>query len=191
MTRWISGRRAATTLEFAIVSIPFLTFVLFVMELSYCLFTQEVLDRALHIAARNIQTGNAQNVVNGSGFITNYIAPNLTGLLAPSNIYVQIKRISPTAGQDYYNFTTGTIPMTAGALDLSGFGSDLFCNSGPAQMVLISAIYVGPSFVGGLLPNVLSVYYNGTLVDATLSTVGIITENFPPAAAASGSASAC
>lgn len=58
-------------------------------------------------------------------------------------------------------------------------------------MVLISAIYVGPSFVGGLLPNVLSVYYNGTLVDATLSTVGIITENFPPAAAASGSASAC
>ena len=80
--------------------------------------TKEVMDRALHIATRQIQTGNAQNVVNGNGFITNYMVPQLSGLLAPSNIYVQIKRISPTAGQDYYNFTTGTIPMTAGSLDL-------------------------------------------------------------------------
>jgi hypothetical protein len=187
----VSGRGAATTLEFALVAIPFLTFVLFVIELSYDLFTQEVMDSALHVAAREIQTGNAQNALNGNDFISKYLAPQLSGLLSPSNIHVQVKRVSPTSGQDYYNFTTGTLPMNAGSLDLSGFSSGVFCNTGAAQMILISAIYVGPTFVGALLPNVLSVYSNGVLVDATLSTVGIITENFPPAAKASGSASAC
>jgi hypothetical protein len=191
LTRWISGRRGATTLEFAIISIPFLTFVLFVMELSYCLFTQEVVDSALHLAAHQIQTGNAQNATNGNDFITKYLAPKLSGLLSPANIYVQIKRVSPNTNQDYYSFTTGSLPMSGGSLDLSGFSSGSFCNSGPAQMVLISAIYIGPSIVGGLLPNILSVHYNGGLVDATLSTVGVITENYPPAAGGPGSASAC
>jgi hypothetical protein len=185
------GRRGATALEFAVVAVPFLTVTLFLFDLSYMLFTQEVLDGALHAAVRQVQTGNAQNALSGNDFINKYLAPQLSGLLSPANVYVQMKRLSPTANQDYYNFTTGKLPMTGGSLDLSNFSSDKFCNSGPAQMLLVSAIYVGPTFIGGLLPNVLSVYFNGTLVDATLSTVGVITENYPPAAAGSGSAAAC
>jgi hypothetical protein len=191
LARGLSGRRGATTLEFALVAIPFLIFVLFIMELSYNLFTQEVMDSALHLAVRRIQTGNAQNALNGNDFITKYLAPEVNGLLSSANIYVQVQQITPNSGQDFYNFTTGTLPMSHGSLDLSDFSSSGFCNSGPAQMLLISAIYIGPAIIGGLLPNVMSVYFNGTLVDATLSTAGIVSENFPLAAAPPGSASAC
>ncbi len=185
------ARRGSVALEFALIAVPFLTLTLFVMELSYDLFTQEVMDSALYLAARQIQTGNAQNSLSGNDFIANYMAPNLSGLLSASNVYVQVRVISPTSSQDYYDFTSGTLPMSNGALDLTGFGSGSFCNAGPAKLLLVSSIYVGPTIVGFLLPNVISEYFNGSLVHATLSTIGVASEAFHPSAAAAGSAAAC
>jgi hypothetical protein len=185
------GRRASAALEFALVMIPFMMLLLFVIELAYDMFTQEVLDSTLYLAARQIQTGNAQNALSGSDFVAKYMTRNLTGLLSPANVYVHVQQVPSGTGQDYYDFTSGGLPSSNRSLNLTGFASGSFCNAGPTEALVISAVYIGPTIIGGLLPNVLSEYYNGAPVHATLSTIGVVSEHFPTAAAQSGSAAAC
>jgi len=185
------NRRGSVAIEFAIVALPFFALLLFVLEIGFDMFQQEALDSALHLAAREIQTGNAQNVQSGSQFAANYLCPKLGGLLPCSGLYVSITTFVPTSSQDFYNFTTGVPPVTNGTLNLSGYASGNFCNAGPAQYVVISAILVGPSIIGGLVQNGLAVTYNGQWVHPTLSTTGMVTENFLTATPAAGAAASC
>jgi hypothetical protein len=199
-----SGRRGATALEFALLALPFLFFLLLQIELSYDFFSQEVLDMALHAALRQIQTGNAQNLSSGAAFMTSYLCPATHGLLDCNNLWFSIQKLpSPLASnQDYYTYTTGKIPTSGGnKLNLSGFsnsggsGAGNFCNSGPAEMLLVSAVYIGPSFIGGAFPNMLSYtnYLDSSQVDASLSTAATVTESYTATTAASGQtvASSC
>nr|WP_321983202.1 TadE/TadG family type IV pilus assembly protein [uncultured Lichenicoccus sp.] len=183
-------RAGTAAVEFGILALPLLAVLLLVFELSYDLFTQTVLDGALQQAARRVQTGNAQNLT-GSSFISGIMCPELEGLLSCANVYVSVQRITPGATQDYYDFTTGAPPMAGGQLDLSAYSGGSFCNSGPSQLLLVSAIYVGPAFLGSLLSNGFGVPYQGQTVHATLSTVGIVSEGYSPAAAPAGSAPSC
>jgi Flp pilus assembly protein TadG len=191
---FLSGRRGTTTIEFAVLAIPFFMFALFIMEVSYDLYTQAALDTALETAMRAIQTGNAQNVTNSTAFLTNYVCPNLAGLLeCNSKTFISVQKLTFTGNQDYYTYTTGALPVSGNALSLTSYGSSGFCNSAPNQYLLISLIYVGPTFIGGLLPGVLSETYNNALVHATLSTAGVATENYTTTAPPSGTtiAAAC
>ena len=192
-----SDRRGVAAVEFALVSVPFFLTALFVFEIARDLFHQEALDAGLHLAVRQVQTGNAQNVTNGAAFITSYLCPNVNGLLNCSSLYVKVQNIAMSSNTslanttDYYNSTTGALPMTGGALDLSSFGSTKFCNSGPVEYILVTAIYTEPSILNNLLPNVLSVSSGGSYVHATMSQVATITENYPVASAAKGAAAGC
>lgn len=168
------------------VALPFLMLLLFVFELSYDLFSQAALDNALQLAARQLQTGNAQNVKDGNDFITKYLCPDLGGLLACSGVYIKVAKIAPSSTQDYYDYTTGALPTSGGTLDLSSYAAASFCNAGPAQLLLVSAVYVGPAFLGGLLPGVLSVPYNGSRVHASLATVGLVSESYVPTSGTGG-----
>ena len=189
--RSVAGRSGNATLEFAVIMIPFIGLLLFVLEISYDVFTQEVMDRALYLATRQIQTGSAQNSLSGTDFITKYMKPHLTGLLSVSNVYLKVQKISPGVGQDYYDFTLGSLPTTNGSLNLTGFSSNRFCNAAPGQLLLISTIYVGPAITSGLFPSSLTTYLNGSPVHATLSTIGLVSEAFNAAVPVTGSAAIC
>jgi hypothetical protein len=167
-------------LEFALLSIPFFLFVLFVMELSYDLYTQSALDAGLRQAATQLARGNSQNVKDGPTFISQYVCPDLRGLLECStHLYVNIIKFPASGATDYYNITTGVLPMAGNTLNLAAYtGSNSFCNVAPDQFILISVIYLGPTFIGYMLPNILSEQYAGTTVHATLSTMGMATERF-------------
>lgn len=186
--RWAGDSRAVVALEFAILSIPFFTFVLFLMELSYDLFTQEALDFGLHRATKLLARGNAQNVKDGPTFISQYLCPQLGGLLeCQTHLYINVQKFPATGAIDYYDITTGALPVSGHVLNLAAYQSNSsFCNVAPDQFVLISVIYLGPTFVGFLLPNVLSVLFNGQPVHATLSTTGLATERFSATPASSG-----
>jgi Flp pilus assembly protein TadG len=188
------SKRGSTALQFAIVSLPFFLWILFIFELSYDLFTQVALDNGLAQAAREIQTGNAQYLQNGQAFINAYLCPALGGRLECGNLYVNVSSPSFGTNQDYYNFTTGTVPSSGGSLVLTGYsGASAFCNAQPSQFLLVSVIYVGPSFIGAILPGVLSLKYNSVAVHATLSTVGLVVEPYTPGSAPNGTtpAAAC
>ena len=206
--RAAGDRRGVAAVEFAILSIPFFLLLFFIFEISMDLFQQEALDAALHMAVRQIQTGNAQNVTNGAAFVSTYMCPYATGVLNCNNISIKVQKLTLNVGTtlygtqsggtainggytDYYNFTTGQLPMTAGALDLSSFGSTSFCNSGPSEFLLITSIYTAGEIIGNLMPNLLTVSYSGTTVHATMSQMGAVTENFPVVTAAQAAAAPC
>ena len=181
-------RRGIVAMEFALVSIPFFMTMLFILEISYDLYCQEALDYGLHEAVRDIQTGNAQNLANGGSFVSGYLCPHLKGLLeCGSSIYVKVQKLSLAPGNDFYNWTDGKVPVSGSQLNLAGYGNTDFCNSAPDQAIVVSAIYLGPSFIAGFLPNLLSVIGpSGVRVHATLSTTGLVTENYTASAPAGG-----
>jgi hypothetical protein len=175
------GRQGVVALEFALVSIPFFMLVLFVLELSYDLYTQSALDAGLRYAATQLARGNSQNVKDGPTFISQYVCPDLGGLLeCSSHLYINVIKFPSSGATDYYSITTGTLPMIGNTLNLAAYtGASSFCNVAPDQFILISLIYLGPSFIGRILPNnALVQQYGGTAVHATLSTVGMATERF-------------
>ena len=203
------ARRGAVALEFAILAFPFFLWLLFIFELSYDLFTQEALDGALQIAVRKIETGNARNLTGGGAFIGDYLCGAAKGLLECDKMWINVTPVTPPpqtaslpvtpttqviTAPDFSSFTTGSVPMNGDALDLGNFtnisnGSsapgtttppaNAFCNATGSQAILVSVIYVGPSFIGGMLPRVLSAQFAGSTVHPTLSTTGFVTEAFP------------
>jgi Flp pilus assembly protein TadG len=175
--RW-RDRRAAAAIEFAVVAVPFFVIVFFVLALCLHFYYQELLDIGLHGALRKVQTGGAQNVADGNTFVASYLCPAMGNLVTCGDLYIQVRKVDFAPGQDYYNVTTGNLPTADGALDLSGFGSAKFCNAGPSQFVLATAIYVAPTVIGWLLPNVFSVSFNGSQVDAIMSQVMTFTEDY-------------
>jgi hypothetical protein len=208
LAAWLSrgwlDRRSAAAVEFALVGGPFIFIMLFVVEISADLYEQESLDTGLHQAVRMLQTGNAQNVLNGSTFVSTYLCPN-TILLSCSSLYINVQSLTLNVGTvptqysyipqggytDFYNYTTGTLPMANGQLNLSSFASAQFCNAAPSETLLVTAIYVGPTIIGNMLPNVLSVSYNGSLVHAVMSQVGTVAENFTVTTATGQAAASC
>lgn len=167
-------RRGAAALEFAIVSLPFTTLLLFLVEIGYDFFAQVSLDYGLQTAARQVQIGAAQGASNAADFQTTYLCPALSGLLPCSSVSVNIKPITT----DYYADTTvsATLPTDkSGKLDTSGY---TYCPGKPRQLMLVQAIYTSPSFIAALVPAMATTTASG-FVHVTLSSAAFINENYP------------
>lgn len=191
MRRAATDRRGVVALEFAMVGPIFILLVIFTIEVSFNLFVQSMLDRGLDIAARQLQTGSAQNAQGGNDFIASYLCPAMLGALDCSKIYIRLQVVTPTGTQDLYDFSLGGAPSSGSNLDLSSFASTGFCNPGPGEMIVVNALYISPSFTFSLLPGIPTLLYNGVPVHVTVSGVAVATEKFPPAAYSQAAASRC
>jgi hypothetical protein len=193
------GAQGATALEFAILAIPYFLLVLGVCEVSFDLFLQEATDLALQEATRSIEVGLSQGSATEASFVQNYVCKSTAGsLLICGNFHIKVQTIAVSNGPngvsstDFSNASSnnGSLPMSGHTLDLSSYdGATSFCNAPAGSLILVSAIYVGPSFLSGLLPFVYNETYNGKPVHAVLSQVGIASENF--ISTATGGASSC
>jgi Flp pilus assembly protein TadG len=190
-TRFAAARRGAVALEFAILAIPFFLWIMFIFELGYDLFTQEALDAALQSAVRQIQVGNAQGVTTGQAFITSYLCPATRGLLECGNVSISVTALDATV-PDYSYAPMPIIPLNGGQIvPFNDSANGAFCNAMPKQLVLVQALYIGPSFIAGLLPGVLSARYNGSMAHPTLATAGFVVEPYIANPLGTGAAPAC
>jgi len=97
--------------------------------------------------------------------------------------------------------TTGTLPVSGGVLQLGDYAGDGttaaigsavgptaceeasgtdgigFCNPGPNEYIIMSVVYLAPTFLYGLLPGQ-GYRYNGNFVHAAFATSAFYTENF-------------
>jgi len=172
-------------MEFAIVSVAFLSLLLFIFEFSYDAYCQAALNAGVVQAARLLGTGNAQNVQDSQTFIQSYLCPNLPGLIScTSNVFVRIQKVtlSTAATDDFWSHTSGALPGNGVTLDLSDYDSGNFCNTAPNEYVILTAVYVGPSFVGKLLGGLFTITYAGQLVHASISSTAFSTEYYSTAA---------
>ncbi len=185
----LSSRTGATALEFAILAIPYFLLVLGVCEVAFDLFMQEATDMALQEATRSIEVGLSQGAATESSFVQSYVCNTTAGrLLICSNFHIKVQTIALTGGPNGVSptdfseravSTAGSLPMSGHNLDLSSYdGATSFCNAPAGSLIKISAIYVGPTFLSGLMPYLFNENYNGKPVHAVLSQVGIASENF-------------
>ncbi len=205
-------RRAAVVIEFAIAGPVFFLLLFVVFEVSYDLFLQGVLNGSLAMAGREMQVDQTATATpTGAGsFTAAYFCPNAWGFLNCNNLFVRVEVISAaltnSACVDLYQSTTGGLPVANGTLNLAAFTSENgaggsaspgtcdeitgsgnngalgYCNPGPDELVLLSAIYVAPSFLNGLLPGTTAYKYNGSLVRAQLASTAFQTESFTASA---------
>ncbi len=179
----------------------FLILLFVVFEVSYDEFMQEVLDSTVQSAARQVQIGKSQNASN-STFVTGYMCPYDTGLLNCNNLFVRIQQVTfntaACSNKDFYDATPAGAPVSGGVLQLGGFfsgagvagngatltpspcatttSSSGYCNAGPQEFILMSAVYVAPSFLDGLVLN--HITYGGQYVRALYSTAAFETEPY-------------
>jgi len=192
----LADRRAIVALEFAILSIPFFLLVLGVCEIAFDMFLQEATDLALQAGARQMEIGASKGSSSENSFINNYVCNTTAGrMLVCKNFHIKVLLLQ--SGQDFSTpaVSNGTLPLSGHKLDLSAYdgnaGQSVFCNAPPGTLLLISAIYVGPTFLSGLLPFYFNQTYNGYPVHAVLSQVGVASEQFPNPGSGAGAAPQC
>jgi hypothetical protein len=193
-------RSSAVAVELAIVGPVFLTFLFVLFEVAYDQFVQSVLESTLQYTAYQVETGNA-NATNGRAFIDNDMCPNaIASLLSCNSLYVRVQQFTSNTCPDFYDATSGNLPVSNGVLQLGDYvgesagaggnvgptncestsganGGNGFCNAGPNEYIIMSAIYVMPTFLGALIPGQ-SYSYGGHRIRAALATSAFYTENF-------------
>jgi Flp pilus assembly protein TadG len=176
-------RRGATALEFAILSIPFMLFLLFLFELGFDFYIQLAMDYAVSESARRLQTGAGNNASSVAAFKTDCLCPAIAAFLNCNQISINLY---PITTADYYlnaKAGAGSIPLSGGVLSTSGYG---FSTSSASTPMFLQAIYTSVSVVGLLLP-VMSVSNGTTRVRVTSSTIGFINEPFSTSTSVCGS----
>ena len=157
---FLRTRRSAVALEMAIVALPFLILLLGVMEVTYDLYVESALNYILAEPARQIWTGQipvgTTTAQASSTFITSYVCANSGGLLECGNLYMKSQKLTslvqgtanytPTA--DFFHIGESSY-TSGGVLSISGW---TVCPGGPNNLVLLEAVYAGPTFLGALIP---------------------------------------
>jgi hypothetical protein len=218
--RFWRDERSTTTMELAIIGPIFLSFMFLIFEVAYDMFLQEVLETTLAATAHQVQIGNAQNTSTGPTFVTTDFCANDLGLLNCNNVYIRIERYLPSVAPlctDIYGAVSGVLPasFSGGKWSLqlgnyvgaSGAGTGAavgpsttcisttsaagFCNAGADESIIMSAIYIAPSFMTALLPAPYSYTYNGKYVRAPFATEAFQSEIYSPNATAAGAAQQC
>lgn len=170
-------RRGSVTLEFAVISIPFMLFLVFLLEMGYDFYAQIALNNGLQTTARQIQIGNAQGATTPAIFKSTYLCPVLSGLLPCSSVTVNVIPVT----SDFYTAVPARLPTdSAGNLNTSAF---TYCPGSPNQLMLVEAIYTSPSLVSAFIPTMATQTVNG-FVHVTFSSTAFMNENFPVTAAA-------
>jgi Flp pilus assembly protein TadG len=181
----VFGQRGTTSLEFAILSIPFFLFLLFLFELGFDFYVQLALDYAVGEGVRRLQTGAGNAAASVAAFKADCLCPPVSPFLNCNQISLNVY---PLTTSDYYTNAqagAGSIPLTGGVLNTSGFG---FTPSTAATPMFMQAIYTSVSVVGLLLP-VMSVSNGTTRVHVTSSTLGFINEPFAASGTVCGASS--
>jgi Flp pilus assembly protein TadG len=145
-------RRGAVALEFSILAVPFLILFLGTMEVGYDFFVQIALTNAVNVAARSVQVGTAQADATGSAastWVASAVCPALGGLLDCGQLYVSVSAIPSGTGQNYYTYISANPP----SLTAMTSSSNSTCTGAAAQMMILRAYYLSPTFLGMLVPN--------------------------------------
>jgi len=197
-----TDRRGVTAVEAAIILPVFLVFLLVLFEVAYDQFLQGILESTVQYTSYQVQVGNTINTGSAQAFVDGELCPNtIAHLLNCGNIYVRVQQFNTTGCTDFYQDTDGTLPVSGGVLQLGdyageqpGAGSAIgpnntacssgaatagvgFCNPGPNEYIIMTAIYVAPTFLDELIPGQ-AYTYNGSFVHAAYASSAFYTENF-------------
>ena len=166
MRRLRLDRRAAATLEFAMVSVPFLGLVLGLATTAYNLYLQEALDLALQSAARQVQLGLVPQTTTPGDFAAKQFCPAFGASAPCANVSVTLQPVT-----DYLSDTVVAMPQ-ATALGNPG----AFCVGSPGQLMFARVVYLAPT-ISQFWPYATQATINGVTGTALVSSAAFANEN--------------
>ncbi len=135
------ARQAATALEFALVSMPLVTFLVGIMSFGYVFYLQFALDYALQQAVRQVQIGNVPGSTSANTFISSVMCPILSQFASCTGLQVSVQPVSDYLSS--YSTVASASQPTA------------FCIGQPGTLMFARAAYQAPvwaSFMVFALP---------------------------------------
>jgi Flp pilus assembly protein TadG len=149
------------------------------MEVGYDFFVQSALANAVQLAARSVQIGTATGTSSGAAETTwaaAAVCPALGGLLDCGQLYVNISGIPSGTGQNYQTYMAANPPSLAAMTS----SSNSVCTGAAAQVMILRAYYLSPTFLGLLVPawSQASPVNSGMRVHVSYASAGFVNEYF-------------
>ena len=141
---FLADEGAATAVEFAMISVPFLAMLMAIFEVAFVFFATEGVQAAVMDASRAILTGQVQSL-SGISTATQFrdqiiCSPTtprvrvLPGFVDCSKIIVDVR-------------TAASFGSANLAKDFASNPSTMYCTGGPNQIVIVRAIYPMPVYL--------------------------------------------
>jgi Flp pilus assembly protein TadG len=159
LRRFVRQRKAAATVEFAIVAAPFLALTFAIMETAIVFFASQTLETAAASAGRLIMTGQAQTNGWTAAQFKAQVCAQIYGIFnCNSGVYVDV--------ESYSSFSSANLsaPVTNGTFNSNKLG---YSPGGPGDIVVLRLYYQYPVYVNLLGFNLSNLNGGANLLAAT------------------------
>jgi len=137
--RFISQRKASTTVEFGLLAAPFVALIFAILQTAILFFADQSLETAAATAARLILTGQAQTQGWDAAQFKSQVCNVITGVFnCNSGVYVDVETYSTFAAANL------GMPVSGGVFQTSSLG---YNPGGPGDVVVVRLYYKYPVYV--------------------------------------------
>jgi Flp pilus assembly protein TadG len=136
------NERAATALEFALISMPFFALLIAILETMLVFFAQQCLETAGEAASRLIMTGQPQLGAWSQSAFKTKVCAQLPPVLGCNNLMVDVQTTA-----SFSSVNTGTPTIT---YDASGNPKTNYVTGGAGDIVVVRLMYIWPIATGPL-----------------------------------------
>ncbi|QGM46168.1 TadE/TadG family type IV pilus assembly protein [Methylocystis heyeri] len=127
-------RRGATTVEFAIVAVPFLGLLTAIFETGFVYFENAQLQEVTETASRSLLTNALASGITYQTFLTNNVCPKLSKMIVCANLQMEIDVVGST-WNNASNYTQNNI--YSGTYN----ASQVFTMPQPGQIAIVRIVY--------------------------------------------------
>jgi Flp pilus assembly protein TadG len=139
LRRFVSQRRASTTLEFGLLAAPFIALTFAIMQTGIMFFAGQTLETAAAAAGRLILTGQAQTQGWSAAQFKQQVCNAITGIFnCQSGLYIDVETYSSFAAANL------EMPITNGVFNAASLG---YNPGGPGDIVVVRLYYQYPVYV--------------------------------------------
>ncbi len=132
-----SDRRGVAAVEFALVSFPFILFIMAVLATAFHFYLQQALDYATQAAARQVQLGKVPANYTAADFVSNIFCPVFGVFQLCGNLFADLRPVT-----DYQQLANPGVADSPDSISTSGFA---FCPGQPGQLMYMHIVYQGPA----------------------------------------------
>lgn len=136
------NERAATILEFALVSMPFFALLIAVLETALVFFAQQAIETTGEAASRLIMTGQAQSGGWSASQFKTQVCQSLPPFLSCSNLMIDVQTAA-----SFSSVNAGTPTIT---YDKNGNPVWQYTTGGAGDIVIVRVMYLWPIVTGPL-----------------------------------------
>jgi len=139
LRRFIKQSKATTTVEFALLAVPFVAGLFAILQTSLVFFAEQTLETAAATSARLIFTGQAQTAGWTAAQFKSQVCDQIHGIFnCNSGVYVDVETYPSFAAANL------NLPITNGTFNSGALG---YNPGGPGNIVMLRLYYQYPVYV--------------------------------------------